>query len=93
VRAQDIMGRWGGEEFLLILPDTGPEGGLVVAETVRSIIETTPFLYEGFRHNLTISVGLAHLGEGDDSDDLLRAADDAMYRAKERGRNRVEAAE
>jgi diguanylate cyclase (GGDEF)-like protein len=93
VRAQDIMGRWGGEEFLLILPDTGPEGGLVVAETVRSIIETTPFLYEGFGHNLTISVGLAHLGEGDDSDDLLRAADDAMYRAKERGRNRVEAAE
>jgi diguanylate cyclase (GGDEF)-like protein len=92
VRADDVFGRFGGEEFLLILRDRGLQEAELVAEKIRLEIESFDFAY-GDRQPLgrvTISGGVAvmplHAGS---STDLVRAADAALYRAKEAGRNRV----
>ncbi|MDQ3756721.1 MAG: GGDEF domain-containing protein [Actinomycetota bacterium] len=88
LRAPDIAGRWGGEEFLVLLPDTDQTGGLIVAERIREAIAmdcgASP------RISVTASIGLAVL-DGDPAR-LLRNADSALYEAKISGRNRVVAA-
>jgi len=91
VRASDFAGRYGGEEFVLLLPDTGLDGALVLSEKVRREIERLDVPQIG--RSLTASLGVAvlpdHAAEGES---LLREADRALYAAKARGRNRVEAA-
>ncbi|MCD6059834.1 MAG: hypothetical protein K0S16_145 [Moraxellaceae bacterium] len=94
VRQCDAVGRIGGEEFLLLLPGTAMEGALVLAERCRQRLAATVFLGDhGERLAVTASFGLAvctsdaHL----DGEALVRRADDALYQAKEAGRNRVEA--
>jgi len=92
-RPTDKACRYGGEEFTIILPATNLQGGRVVAEKVRQLI-----LDEGIKHegstvsaNVTVSLGLAtYTGQCDTHEELLKLADDALYRAKEKGRNRVE---
>ncbi|MDT8334132.1 MAG: sensor domain-containing diguanylate cyclase [Desulfurivibrionaceae bacterium] len=76
--------RYGGEEFLLTLPSTGLEGGGIVAERIRKAI--------GDELGITVSIGLAEFQPGISRDALVDAADQALYRAKENGRNRVECA-
>ncbi len=91
-RADDIFGRFGGEEFLLILPGRSAEIAVHVAEEVRRRIEGHPFSYGGEQPlgKLTISGGIASKGHLlRTSRDLLNAADAALYRAKHSGRNRV----
>jgi diguanylate cyclase (GGDEF)-like protein len=84
-RSMDLSGRWGGEEFLAILTDATPEGASVFAERVRARVEELPL-----DHPLTISGGIARYERGmEGPEDLVRAADRALYRAKETGRNRV----
>jgi diguanylate cyclase (GGDEF)-like protein len=95
VRETDLLFRWGGEEFVVLLPHTEPDAATVLAERVRAAVEARPFLEdEAFRPvRVTVSVGTA--GAADypiDPDELLARADAACYRAKEAGRNRVEAA-
>jgi diguanylate cyclase (GGDEF)-like protein len=95
VRAEDILGRFGGEEFLLILRDRTAHQALATAENLRRLIAHFEF---GHRETqplgaLTISGGIASVpDDGGDSATLLRAADAALYRAKHLGRNRIEVA-
>lgn len=90
LRQHDILARYGGEEFALILAGTSKEDGLLLGERLRSSVAEHEFLYKEERLPVTMSMGLATFPEdADDRMDLLRAADKALYRAKESGRNRV----
>jgi diguanylate cyclase (GGDEF)-like protein len=93
-RETDVVARFGGDEFSVVLPDTGPAGAWAVGERVRDRIAAHQFLAaDGLDIRLTASVGIATLPEAADSaESLLRAADAAMYRVKDRGKNGIEAA-
>ena len=90
LRAEDCCGRWGGEEFLICLPHTDLNGAAVVAEKLRQAVETAPVNHEGKSIHVTISLGVARYGSGQDLDSIVRDADRALYAAKDNGRNRVE---
>ncbi len=95
VRETDLLFRWGGEEFVILLPHTAPEDAPVLAERLRAAVEARPFLEdEAFRPvRVTVSVGTAGASAYPvEPNELLARADAACYRAKEAGRNRVEAA-
>ena len=87
IRDVDIVGRWGGEEFMVICPETDLAGAKFVAEKLRAIMEYQDMDKVG---NVTSSFGVAELGDGEEDADLIRKADSALYKAKENGRNRVE---
>ncbi|MDP8937513.1 MAG: sensor domain-containing diguanylate cyclase [Actinomycetota bacterium] len=90
-REVDLVARWGGDEFTLLLPNTGVAGALRLADKIRHAVASEPFRVEGAELNITISVGVAAYPEhGSSGKDLVAAADAAMYRAKAGGRNRVE---
>jgi two-component system, cell cycle response regulator len=91
VRGADLVCRFGGEEFVVVMPDTTPEVAARVAERVRAAIESETFSLNGGRHvPLTTSVGVSTLiGEGDCIADLMKRADRGLYAAKNAGRNRV----
>ncbi len=93
LRSQDLLARWGGEEFLILLPDTDLEGGVTVAEKIR--LQVAQFDFRGVKIGLalTISFGVACYTNEQSIDDCVKAADDALYRAKQQGRNRVVANE
>ena len=95
LRAQDFAGRWGGEEFILLLPETDASGARVMAEELCHLVAQTHFVsLSGKPMPLTISIGLHALGRSVDQkrDDMIGAADQALYLAKQKGRNRVEQA-
>ena len=87
-RASDVLGRWGGEEFLLILPDTAQDSAMIACDRIRSSVQAHAF---SVLKPVTISIGIASAAPGFDNppDDLIHAADQALYRAKEEGRDRV----
>ena len=92
LRTSDFVGRQGGEEFIVLLPDTGREGALVAAENLRA--EIARIEIPGVELAITASLGVAVMpADALDAESLLRHADRALYAAKDRGRNRVEAAE
>ncbi|MDX6727052.1 MAG: two-component system, cell cycle response regulator [Baekduia sp.] len=88
VRAEDVVGRWGGEEFVVVLPETTPDAAAAVAESLRAAVAGTPIDALGTRLDVTVSVGVAGWS-GEQLDDLLARADDALYAAKAAGRDRV----
>ena len=88
LRASDHLGRWGGEEFLLVAPATPMHAGMDLVERLRATIEAWEFEHG---QPVTVSVGLSQFLAGDDAHTLLQRADRALYRAKEGGRNRTEA--
>lgn len=90
VRKIDIPGRWGGEEFLIFCPETDLDGTRVVAENLRQKIESHTFEID---RKVTSSFGVAEYKEGEVTKDFIRRADDALYLAKQNGRNRVELAD
>lgn len=92
VRRSDHLGRYGGEEFLLVLNDVSEVEAISILELVRTAVEHSPFFVGALAIDVTISVGLALESEQDDEDTLILAADKAVYAAKERGRNRVHTA-
>ncbi|HEY6905697.1 MAG TPA: diguanylate cyclase [Candidatus Acidoferrales bacterium] len=94
VRPYDTVGRWGGEEFLVVVPSSDAAGTLALAERVREAIQSTPIATQADGVRVTASCGVAASTEGNrlDPQTLLRLADEALYRAKERGRNRSEPA-
>jgi two-component system cell cycle response regulator len=93
VRAQlregDLIGRWGGEEFLVVLRDTDLDTAMLVAEKIRKCVEVTETVYAEQGFSLTTSLGVALLRDGDTQDSLINRADRALYAAKQDGRNRV----
>jgi diguanylate cyclase (GGDEF)-like protein len=90
VRASDFVGRNGGEEFIVLLPDTDTDAALVVAEKIRAAI--SDISVTGVARAITASLGVATMPHhASDGDQLVRAADRALYLAKTNGRNRVEA--
>jgi diguanylate cyclase (GGDEF)-like protein len=89
LRSEDLAVRWGGEEFLLLLPDTDRGGAVEVAEKIRRTIAEDPIGCNGRAVPVTISFGVAELTDDDQVADFIRRADDAMYRAKSQGRDRV----
>ncbi|WP_313202924.1 diguanylate cyclase [Pseudomonas sp.] len=90
LRARDFIARFGGEEFVLLLPQTSPAAAAQVAETLRAAIEACPFHFKGERVVITTSIGLSAFRSGERGDQVLKRADAALYRAKDSGRNRVE---
>ncbi|WP_025112298.1 GGDEF domain-containing protein [Pseudomonas sp. H1h] len=90
LRGSDFIARFGGEEFVLLLPATPPAVGAKLLETLRAAIEACPFHFKGERVTITISMGLASFRPGEHSDLVLKRADQALYRAKNAGRNRIE---
>jgi diguanylate cyclase (GGDEF)-like protein len=88
-RELDLVGRWGGEEFVVVCRDTDLGGAAVLAEKLRSRIAANPLPFAG---RTTCSFGVACLRDGESVDDLMARADTAMYTAKQAGRNRVSVA-
>jgi len=88
-RETDVVARFGGDEFALILPDTGSEGAASVGERIRDRVNAHKFL-QGLDIHLTVSVGVATLPDvAASADSLVQAADEAMYHVKERGKNGI----
>lgn len=93
IRPYDVVGRYGGEEFALLMPQTGKDTATRVAERVGQELEVRGMTVGAKRIEVTASAGVASYGEdGADWDTLLTAADDALYEAKRAGRNRVQMA-
>jgi len=92
VRSTDLVGRLGGEEFIILLPNTPVDAARWLAEKVRTSVEHTPTAWERGQIHRTVSIGVASTtaAEARDFDHLYTTADQALYRAKEKGRNRVE---
>src|SRR5262249_44021921 len=88
----DVLGRWAGDEFMLIAPQTHRPGALVLTERLRTLVQNHPFQYAGQRIPVTITVGLAvvEAGRATDYEQVKLAAAAALARAKSHGRNCVE---
>jgi diguanylate cyclase (GGDEF)-like protein len=89
LREEDLVGRLGGEEFVVVLPDADEAAARAGAERLRHAIETAEFSAQHRPIPLRVSIGVAVIDDGDDFASLLRRADQAMYAAKRAGRNRV----
>ncbi len=85
----DMIGRFGGEEFVAILPNTDKKGAYKFAEKLREIISKTKFMYKNTRINVRVSAGIANRKEVNSSKEVLKKADERLYLAKKNGRNRV----
>lgn len=89
LRQPDFFARFGGDEFALILPNTPLAGAVIAAERLRAIVNNSLFLYDAQELRVTLSMGVASARTGDSSELLLGRADQALYLAKEKGRNQV----
>lgn len=92
LRKTDFIARFGGEEFVLLIPATPLEGGVQLLETLRAAIEACPFHFKGEPVTITFSAGIAEFRNGEAAEVTFERADQALYRAKGAGRNRVEQA-
>jgi diguanylate cyclase (GGDEF)-like protein len=91
VRGCDALGRWGGEEFLLLMPETGLDAACVGAERLRKLLQGLVFEAAGQVLNVTLSAGVAQIEGMESIEMLVERADRALYMAKDQGRNRVQA--
>ena len=89
LRSTDIVARWGGEEFLVLLPKTNIEEGVTVAETIRKNIAEQSINYHGVEHKVTSTLGIASYNTHSNFEETIQRADKALYEGKDRGRNRV----
>jgi diguanylate cyclase (GGDEF)-like protein len=89
LRKNDFWGRLGGEEFSLALPETDLDSALIPAERIRSMLEETSIQYEQVTFRITVSIGISQYQLGDTIETVLGRADQAMYEAKQAGRNRI----
>lgn len=90
VRETDQISRWGGEEFLILLPEGNGEAAVIIAEKIREIIDKSEFEFAGNKVRFTVSIGVKHFIYNDMSiDTIIKNVDDALYAAKNSGRNKV----
>jgi len=92
VRRVDLITRYGGEEFVILSPDTTKESAIKIAERVRENVEANPYTNDHLKINVTVSIGIAEYGQTSDVStfyELLDKADQALYIAKESGRNQL----
>ncbi|WP_312798894.1 diguanylate cyclase [Pseudomonas sp.] len=92
LRRTDFIARFGGEEFVVLLPNTSMEEGEPLIQALRAVIEACPFHFKGERVTITCSAGLTAFQTGEGSKQAFERADQALYRAKRGGRNRIELA-
>ncbi|WP_338574043.1 diguanylate cyclase [Pseudomonas canadensis] len=92
LRPSDFIARFGGEEFVLLMPNSSLSDALAAGEVLRAAIEACPFHFKGEPVTITVSMGVAQFQPGERSDLALKRADEALYRAKAAGRNQVQAA-
>ena len=89
-RVSDSVGRYGGEEFVVLMPETDVDGGYIACERLRKEIEEKVFSFGEYTFSVTVSVGVSGLRNSDQAvEELIKAADLALYKSKENGRNRV----
>jgi diguanylate cyclase (GGDEF)-like protein len=91
VRNDDVAARFGGEEFIVLLPDLEARGAVLVAERIRAAIQSCPIVFEGKKLQVTISIGIAEFDPARDAStkQLVERADKALYISKSGGRNRT----
>jgi diguanylate cyclase (GGDEF)-like protein len=89
MRKEDMAARWGGEEFLLVFPETPLDGAAVIAEKLRAAVQASEVRYDGMSLAVTITVGVAQYRHDAGIDENIRRADDAMYRGKKKDKNCV----
>ena len=89
IRVTDVFARFGGEEFVVLLNNTNRSGALLLAERIRQQIAQTPEKVDGVEVHYTVSIGVANLLENDTRESFFKRADNALYQAKNNGRNRV----
>ena len=89
MRAVDVVSRYGGEEFMIAMPKTTESEALVAADRVRSLIAGTPIYVDGQALHITTSAGVAEVEKGEELRDVFKRADNALYKAKQAGRNKV----
>ncbi|MBU0689123.1 MAG: GGDEF domain-containing protein [Gammaproteobacteria bacterium] len=92
LRPHDLLVRYGGEEFAILLPDTALEDARAIAERLRKMVAANEVVSHGVAFKITVSSGIASIGEVAELETSFAQADEALYRAKEGGRNRVEIA-
>ena len=93
IRQQDYVSRWGGEEFLLVLPDTNQQNAQVLAEKIREKIANATIAFEQHTLKVTASFGVSEVTSSDNFEKAISLADKALYQAKNNGRNKVVMAE
>ena len=95
IRREDLLARYGGEEFAVVLTSTPLPGGIKFAESIRRIMRSAPFDYQGVEFPVTVSLGVASVDREPTvaMDQFIQRADDALYEAKRRGRDQVCSAE
>ncbi|MGD8926861.1 MAG: GGDEF domain-containing protein [Thioalkalispiraceae bacterium] len=89
MRTSDMLFRYGGEEFALLLSGTDIEGARQVGERIRNAVQTYPFVFDGKDLDMSVSIGVASLGRSESANRLFDRADAALYQAKKSGRNQV----
>ena len=90
LRSGDFIARFGGEEFVVLMPTTELQCGVDLMQNLRNAIQACPFHFKGQRVTVTVSCGIAAFRQGERSSAVIKRADQALYRAKEAGRNRIE---
>lgn len=90
LRPGDFIARFGGEEFVLLIPDTSETDGLALLNRLRVAVEACPFHFKGEPVTITLSMGVTAFRVGERSESVIQRADQALYRAKSEGRNRIE---
>ncbi|MCP4221566.1 MAG: GGDEF domain-containing protein, partial [bacterium] len=93
LRESDSISRWGGEEFVILLPENGLEQGRLVAEKIREKVASEKYYYKERELSITMTFGVSVFDGTCSIDDCFKKADDAMYLGKQQGRNRVVVAE
>ena len=90
IRKSDICGRFGGEEFVIVLPNTKISGAMKLANRIKDAIENKEFEFNGIKIKFTVSIGVTSVGINDSYESLMARVDEALYEAKKKGRNRIE---
>jgi diguanylate cyclase len=90
LRSTDFIARFGGEEFVALMPETSTSEAKIVAEKMRINIEESPFNFKKEPVQITVSFGISEFAEGETAAEVFSRADKALYKAKENGRNQVQ---